>query len=214
MTEENGKFSFNWGETISFGIDTFELGSVRANKSTVKLSELGSDVSGSNIEQLIHYYSINNGDKNRKIPDAIRNVFSQYPNVIYKIIKLSLANGKNISNGSLAQNHLSNEFVKQFETGLAKDIDTEICKQIKQYISPHNLPLSNDSDIILQSYPDNNEVFDGIISGHNAISEVLLQSLRNHSTSSSTTDDICSINEGKFKMILISYGDWIQITYL
>lgn len=107
MTEENGKFSFNWGETISFGIDTFELGSVRANKSTVKLSELGSDVSGSNIEQLIHYYSINNGDKNRKIPDAVRNVFSQYPNVINKIIKLSLANGKNISNGSLAQNHLS-----------------------------------------------------------------------------------------------------------
>ncbi len=25
VTDENGKFSFSWGETISFGIDTFEL---------------------------------------------------------------------------------------------------------------------------------------------------------------------------------------------
>ncbi|MDG3018272.1 SslE/AcfD family lipoprotein zinc metalloprotease [Escherichia coli] len=32
VTGENGEFSFSWGETISFGIDTFELGSVRGNK--------------------------------------------------------------------------------------------------------------------------------------------------------------------------------------
>ncbi len=25
VTGENGEFSFSWGETISFGIDTFEL---------------------------------------------------------------------------------------------------------------------------------------------------------------------------------------------
>lgn len=40
VTGENGKFNFSWGETISFGIDTFELGSVRGNKSTIALTEL------------------------------------------------------------------------------------------------------------------------------------------------------------------------------
>ncbi|EOX8193669.1 SslE/AcfD family lipoprotein zinc metalloprotease [Escherichia coli] len=198
-TEENGKFTFNWGETITFGIDTFELGSVRANKSTIKLSELGNDVSGSNIEQLVHYYSVYDGNKNRKIPDDVRNVFSQYPNVINEIINLSLVNGKTISNGSSIATHLSNEFVKQFETGLAKDIDTEICKQIKQCISTHNLPLSNDSEIIPQNTPDSNEIFNGIVSGRNAISEVLLQSLTNNNTASSLPDDIYSINEGKIQ---------------
>ncbi len=46
VTDENGKFSFSWGETISFGIDTFELGSVRGNKSTIALTELGDEVRG------------------------------------------------------------------------------------------------------------------------------------------------------------------------
>lgn len=46
VTGENGEFSFSWGETISFGIDTFELGSVRGNKSTIALTELGDEVRG------------------------------------------------------------------------------------------------------------------------------------------------------------------------
>ena len=57
VTGENGEFSFSWGETISFGIDTFELGSVRGNKSTIALTELGDEVRGANIDQLIHRYS-------------------------------------------------------------------------------------------------------------------------------------------------------------
>lgn len=57
VTGENGKFNFSWGETISFGIDTFELGSVRGNKSTIALTELGDEVRGANIDQLIHRYS-------------------------------------------------------------------------------------------------------------------------------------------------------------
>lgn len=56
VTGENGEFSFSWGETISFGIDTFELGSVRGNKSTIALTELGDEVRGANIDQLIHRY--------------------------------------------------------------------------------------------------------------------------------------------------------------
>ena len=49
---ENGEFSFSWGETISFGIDTFELGSVRGNSLTIALSatELGDEVRGANID--------------------------------------------------------------------------------------------------------------------------------------------------------------------
>lgn len=122
VTGENGQFSFNWGEDISFGIETFELGSVRGNKSTIMLSELGDEVRGSNIEQLITRYSTENND-NRVIPDIVRTTFAQYPNEINNIINLSLSNGKNET-----QNKLPNEFLEQFKNGLAKDIDTIICK--------------------------------------------------------------------------------------
>ena len=78
VTGENGEFSFSWGETISFGIDTFELGSVRGNKSTIALTELGDEVRGANIDQLIHRYSTTGQNNTRVVPDDVRKVFAEY----------------------------------------------------------------------------------------------------------------------------------------
>lgn len=75
---ENGEFSFSWGETISFGIDTFELGSVRGNKSTIALTELGDEVRGANIDQLIHRYSTTG----KIIPVLFRTMYARsLPNI-------------------------------------------------------------------------------------------------------------------------------------
>ncbi|NEU24249.1 Accessory colonization factor AcfD, partial [Vibrio parahaemolyticus] len=48
----DGSLEFSWGDTINFGIDTFELGSTRGNKNTIKLQDLGSGNEGKNIESL------------------------------------------------------------------------------------------------------------------------------------------------------------------
>ncbi|EGY0316932.1 SslE/AcfD family lipoprotein zinc metalloprotease [Escherichia coli] len=126
VTGENGEFSFSWGETISFGIDTFELGSVRGNKSTIALTELGDEVRGANIDQLIHRYSTTRQNNTRVVPDDVRKVFAEYPNVINEIINLSLSNGATLDEGEQVVN-LPNEFIEQFNTGQAKEIDTAIC---------------------------------------------------------------------------------------
>ncbi len=114
------------GETISFGIDTFELGSVRGNKSTIALTELGDEVRGANIDQLIHRYSTTGQNNTRVVPDDVRKVFAEYPNVINEIINLSLSNGATLDEGEQVVN-LPNEFIEQFKTGQAKEIDTAIC---------------------------------------------------------------------------------------
>lgn len=116
VTGENGEFSFSWGETISFGIDTFELGSVRGNKSTIALTELGDEVRGANIDQLIHRYSTTGQNNTRVVPDDVRKVFAEYPNVINEIINLSLSNGATLGEGEQVVN-LPNEFIEQFNTG-------------------------------------------------------------------------------------------------
>ncbi|KAF0950622.1 lipoprotein metalloprotease SslE [Escherichia albertii] len=126
VTGENGKFSFSWGETVSFGIDTFELGSVRGNKSTIALTELGDEVRGANIDQLIHRYSTTGQNNTRVVPDDVRKVFAEYPNVINEIINLSLSNGETLNEGDKPVT-LPNEFIEQFKAGQAKEIDTAIC---------------------------------------------------------------------------------------
>ena len=129
VTGENGKFNFSWGETISFGIDTFELGSVRGNKSTIALTELGDEVRGANIDQLIHRYSQTGKNDEREVPDVVRQVFAEYPNVINEIINLSLSNGEALSEGD--QNFpRTNEFLEQLKSGQAKEIDTAICDSL------------------------------------------------------------------------------------
>lgn len=126
VTGDNGEFSFSWGETITFGIDTFELGSVRGNKSTITLTELGDEVRGANIDQLIHRYSKAGQNNTRVVPDDVRKVFAEYPNVINEIINLSLSNGATLGNGDQVVT-LPNAFIEQLNTGQAKEIDSAIC---------------------------------------------------------------------------------------
>ncbi|HCW1433591.1 TPA: lipoprotein metalloprotease SslE [Escherichia coli] len=141
VTGENGKFNFSWGETISFGIDTFELGSVRGNKSTIALTELGDEVRGANIDQLIHRYSKAGQNNTRVVPDDVRKVFAEYPNVINEIINLSLSNGATLGEGDQVVT-LPNEFIEQFETGQAKEIDTAICAKTDGCNSPRWFSLT------------------------------------------------------------------------
>lgn len=60
------------------------------------------------------------------VPDEVRKVFAEYPNVINEIINLSLSNGATLGEGEQVVN-LPNEFIEQFKTGQAKEIDTAIC---------------------------------------------------------------------------------------
>lgn len=102
---------------------------MRGNKSTIALTELGDEVRGANIDQLIHRYSQTGKNDEREVPDVVRQVFAEYPNVINEIINLSLSNGEALSEGD--QNFpRTNEFLEQLKSGQAKEIDTAICDSL------------------------------------------------------------------------------------
>ena len=65
----------------------------------------------------------------REVPDVVRKVFAEYPNVINEIINLSLSNGEALSEGDQTFER-TNEFLEQFESGQAKEIDTAICDSL------------------------------------------------------------------------------------
>ncbi len=126
ITDEQGKFSFNWGETVSFGIDTFELGEIKANKTQFSIADLGAEHLGRNAERLLQRYS--HDDSQLVINDRVRQVFAMYPNVINEAINLSLSEPVMLDNGTGTQTPIDGEFDKQFNQGLALDIDTSICE--------------------------------------------------------------------------------------
>ncbi len=126
ITDEQGKFSFNWGETVSFGIDTFELGEIKANKTQFSITDLGAEHLGRNAERLLQRYS--HDDSQLVINDRVRQVFAMYPNVINEAINLSLSEPVMLDNGTGTQTPIDGEFEKQFNQGLALDIDTAICE--------------------------------------------------------------------------------------
>ncbi|WP_419238461.1 SslE/AcfD family lipoprotein zinc metalloprotease [Photobacterium leiognathi subsp. mandapamensis] len=126
ITDEQGKFSFNWGETVSFGIDTFELGEIKANKTQFSIADLGAEHLGRNAERLLQRYS--HDDSQLVINDRVRQVFAMYPNVINEAINLSLSEPVMLDNGTGTQTPIDGEFDKQFNQGLALDIDTAICE--------------------------------------------------------------------------------------
>ncbi|HCH0394809.1 TPA: SslE/AcfD family lipoprotein zinc metalloprotease [Vibrio parahaemolyticus] len=125
----DGSLEFSWGDTINFGIDTFELGSTRGNKNTIKLQDLGSGNEGKNIESLVMRFSEEN-DQSVFVTDKVTEVFSKYPNVINEAISLSLSNEDiqlDLGNGNTEV--VKGEFEKQFESGLAEEIDKELGRQ-------------------------------------------------------------------------------------
>lgn len=130
VTGTDGSFEFSWGETISFGIDTFELGSVRGNKNTIRLTDLGAGNRGLNTENLVQRYGQHNGDA-LTIPSEVISEFAKYPNVINEIINLSLsAQDTELDLGGGKTQIVSAEFNQQFDTGLAQEIDNALCQTI------------------------------------------------------------------------------------
>lgn len=135
-TNEQGEFEFVWGEAISFGIDTFELGSVRGNKTVFNVTDLGEEQRGRNAEALIKRYRDRDlSSSHLKLSEKTEAVFAQYPNVINEIISLSL-NDKDAElnlGGSTGDQPATGiklaEFKTQFTLGQAFEIDKAICGQ-------------------------------------------------------------------------------------
>ncbi|MGL4830601.1 MAG: SslE/AcfD family lipoprotein zinc metalloprotease, partial [Vibrio sp.] len=120
---EDGRFEFSWGDTISFAIDTFELGNIRGNKNTFQLAELGAENEGKNAEALVLRYADISGEV-VSVSDKVTHVFAQYPNVVNEAISLSLSNEDvELDVGGGKTQIVYGEFNQQFSQGIAADID-------------------------------------------------------------------------------------------
>ncbi|MCF2307125.1 DUF4092 domain-containing protein [Photobacterium carnosum] len=124
-TDTKGKFSFSWGESVAFGIDTFELGELKANKTQFTVTDLAEGHAGRNIVRLLQRYS---ASKNYiEITERVHNVFAQYPNVINEALNIELSESVKLPDGTGQEVAVAGEFDKQFESGLAQRIDNAIC---------------------------------------------------------------------------------------
>ncbi|MBV7315407.1 SslE/AcfD family lipoprotein zinc metalloprotease [Shewanella sp. NIFS-20-20] len=128
ITNAQGVFTFAWGDTVEFGIDTLTLGSTRGNQQQVRLSQLGEGDLGQNIQTLVTRYSEDKGD-HWLIPALVGQTFSQYPNVINEIIALRLsAHDQSLDLGNGQTQVVAGEFLAQFNQGQAQQIDSILCK--------------------------------------------------------------------------------------
>ncbi|WP_240513916.1 SslE/AcfD family lipoprotein zinc metalloprotease [Photobacterium damselae] len=138
ITDANGKFEYVWGEKVTFGIDTFEFGTVKGNQVSYKLSDVtDSPLIKQNIQNLIQRYGKHNSDT-ITFDQNVHKTFALYPNAINEIINLSLPNGAKIGNTDFK---LPNEFENQFQSGMAKDIDTALKQPVSYFYSEqaHNI---------------------------------------------------------------------------
>ncbi|MCD9469587.1 Accessory colonization factor AcfD [Photobacterium phosphoreum] len=124
-TDVDGKFSFSWGESVAFGIDTFELGELKANKTQFTVTDLAEGHAGRNIARLLQRYS--DATDHIQISDRVHNVFAQYPNVINEALNIELSESVKLNDGTGQLKPVAGEFDKQFESGLAQQIDSAIC---------------------------------------------------------------------------------------
>ncbi|QDF65360.1 DUF4092 domain-containing protein [Shewanella sp. SNU WT4] len=128
VTDATGEFTFVWGDTIEFGIDTFTLGSVRGNQQQVSLPQLGEGDLGLNAQTLVKRYSEDKGD-HWQVPEQVAQTFAQYPNVINEIIALGLsAHDQSLELGDGQTQVVAGEFLAQFNQGQAQIIDKALCK--------------------------------------------------------------------------------------
>ncbi|SJZ68132.1 SslE/AcfD family lipoprotein zinc metalloprotease [Photobacterium toruni] len=125
QTDDQGKFSFSWGESVAFGIDTFELGELKANKTQFTVADLAEGHAGRNIARLLQRYS--DATDHIYISERVHNVFAQYPNVINEALNIELSESVQLDNGTGELKPVVGEFDKQFESGLAQQIDSAIC---------------------------------------------------------------------------------------
>ncbi|HAS6176915.1 TPA: SslE/AcfD family lipoprotein zinc metalloprotease [Vibrio vulnificus] len=120
LTDGNGEFEYLWGDTLTFGIDTFEFGQIRGNQVDYKLIDVTeNDVTKANIQALLERYASYSGGK-LEITQDVQDTFAMYPNVINELINLSLPNGSKLDGFDFS---LPNEFEAQFNSGLTANID-------------------------------------------------------------------------------------------
>ncbi|WP_232610286.1 SslE/AcfD family lipoprotein zinc metalloprotease [Photobacterium phosphoreum] len=124
-TDVDGKFSFSWGESVAFGIDTFELGELKANKTQFTVTDLAEGHAGRNIARLLQRYS--DTTDHIQISDRVHNEFAKYPNVINEALNIELSESVKLNDGTGNEELVAGEFDKQFESGLAQQIDSAIC---------------------------------------------------------------------------------------
>ncbi|BBM64707.1 hypothetical protein VA249_13530 [Vibrio alfacsensis] len=124
VTASDGSFEYLWGDDLTFGIDTFEFGSVKGNKVSYKITDVTENaVEKNNIQSLLERYGKTDGDA-LVISDNVTTVFAEYPNVINELINLRLPNGGFIDgSGGMT---VPDEFESQFESGLTAIIDAKL----------------------------------------------------------------------------------------
>ncbi|MGL5336863.1 MAG: SslE/AcfD family lipoprotein zinc metalloprotease, partial [Enterovibrio sp.] len=130
---------FMWGDEITFGLDTFELGKVKGNQLTFTISDVtDSAIKKTNIENLILRYG-QESSQTIKIPQQVIEVFAQYPNEINSLIDLNLPNGGNLEGSEFK---LPNDFNAQFENERTKEIDAQLKVSARSYnhILPYYAP--------------------------------------------------------------------------
>ena len=125
QTDADGKFSFSWGESVAFGIDTFELGELKANKTQFTVTDLAEGHAGRNIARLLQRYS--DATDHIQISERVHNEFAKYPNVINEALNIELSESVKLNDGTGNEELVAGEFDKQFESGLAQQIDSAIC---------------------------------------------------------------------------------------
>ncbi|OCH15802.1 SslE/AcfD family lipoprotein zinc metalloprotease [Aliivibrio sp. 1S128] len=162
ITDENGNFEYLWGDKLTFGIDTFEFGSVTGNQVSYKITDVSDNaVVKANIQSLITRYAENNNN-GLLISDKVQETFSLYPNVINELINLSLPNGGKIEGTEFL---LPNEFDSQFQNGLTAAIDAELQQQPVSFYSSdisHVFSLDNGTYVT----DSLTKIFSGVTSFH------------------------------------------------
>ena len=137
ITDAEGKFEYLWGDKLTFGIDTFEFGSLDGNQVNYRLTDVTSNaIEKANIQSLLIRYATQSGGS-LLIGDNVQQVFSQYPNVINELINLTLPNGGKIEGTEFI---LPNEFDTQFSQGLTQLIDNELRQTSNYSLSSLNIP--------------------------------------------------------------------------
>ncbi|MCG9730228.1 SslE/AcfD family lipoprotein zinc metalloprotease [Shewanella sp. Isolate13] len=153
VTDASGIVSYIWGETITFGLDTFTFGSVKGNQVEYTLSDVSeNEIVKQNIDALINRYATQTADS-VTFGANVHRVFGQYPNVINELINLNLPNGAEIEASGY---FVPDEFNAQFSTGLAQIIDTELNLNptARHHVSPLLQKGGYVTDTLQQLYTD------------------------------------------------------------
>ncbi len=151
ITDKNGQFEYNWGETVTFSIEALTLGETQVKGIDIELNQLTNDTNRArNIETLITQFD-KDGIAPWEIDQTVHTRFEKESNNIVELINLSLPNGQapsedqsNPSWGSFPQ--IEDEFTAQFKQGGSAD---EIVNDLNIDIERPNLPAYNHSPYVM-----------------------------------------------------------------